>query len=322
MGSAKGMGTATRPDACDAERYRHVIGHFATGVTVITSEHDGTDHGATASAVSSVSLEPPSLLVCLNRAAATEHAVRESGTFVVNILREDQGELAMRFAGRHADKFAGIELERSAAGDPVLPGTLARVECRVRETVAGGTHSVFFGEVIRAEAADGEPLAYFRGRFGRLSPELDLTELCEEAFDARCTIELGVVDRTVGRVPADALARLRERMEDTEGLIQDGRFTDVARWAEANAAFHEAHVALAGSGPLAESYRRLGVAGLILRTYTDATDADPELVGDHRRLVEAYERDDVEAARRAVREHAARAARSQRAAIAAAKEVR
>jgi flavin reductase (DIM6/NTAB) family NADH-FMN oxidoreductase RutF len=173
MGSAKGL-----RGACDGERYRHVIGHFATGVTVITCNHDGADHGATASAVSSVSLEPPSLLVCLNRAAATEGAVRESGTFVVNILREDQGELAMRFAGRHGDKFAGLDIARTDAGDPVLPGTLAHLRCRVHDTVAGGTHSVFIGEVCRAEAAGGDPLAYFRGRFGRLErPEPVLSGL-------------------------------------------------------------------------------------------------------------------------------------------------
>jgi 4-nitrophenol 2-monooxygenase / 4-nitrocatechol 4-monooxygenase, reductase component len=319
MGSAKGNGIAT-PTGFDGERYRHVIGHFATGVTVITSNHDGIDHGATASAVSSVSLDPPSLLVCLNRAAVTETAVRESGTFVVNILREDQGELAMRFAGRHGEKFERLEVGRSGEGDPVLLDALARVECRVRDAVTGGTHTVFFGEVQRAEASEGDPLAYFRGRFGRLSPELDLSELCEETFAARSAIELGVVELTVGKVGAGAVARLRALMETTRGLIADGHFNDVPGWAEANAAFHEAHVALAGSEPLTESYRRLSVAGLILRTYTDATDADPELAGDHRRLVEAYEHEDVEAARQAVREHADRAARSQRAAIAAGEE--
>jgi flavin reductase (DIM6/NTAB) family NADH-FMN oxidoreductase RutF len=315
MGSASGAGTMARA-AFDGERYRHVIGHFATGVTVITSRHDDADHGATASAVCSVSLDPPSLLVCLNRAAVTETAVRESGTFVVNILREDQGELAMRFAGRHGEKFAGLDVGRSAEGDPVLGDALARLECRVRDAVTGGTHTVFFGEVQRAEASHGDPLAYFRGRFGRLSPELDLTELCEETFAARSAIELGVVDLTVGKADATAVARLRALMETTQGLIVDGHFTDVPGWADANAAFHDAHVALAGSEPLTETYRRLGVAGLILRTYTDATDADPELAGDHRRLVEAYENNDVEAARSAVREHADRAARSQRAAIA------
>jgi flavin reductase (DIM6/NTAB) family NADH-FMN oxidoreductase RutF len=319
MGSARGVGTAT-PEACDGERYRHVIGHFATGVTVITSHHEGSDHGATASAVSSVSLDPPSLLVCLNRATVTETAVRESGTFVVNILREDQGELAMRFAGRHGDKFAGMEVGRAAGGDPYLGGALARVECRVRDTVTGGTHTVFIGEVRHAEAADGDPLAYFRGRFGRLAPDLDLRELCEETFAARCAIELGVVDRTVGQVPEGAVAELRDRMEATQDLIADGHFTDVERWAQANAAFHEAHIALARSEPLNEAYRRLGVAGLIVRTYTGATAADAELALDHLRLVEAYEHGDVEAARRAVREHAQRAARSQRAAITAREE--
>jgi benzoate/toluate 1,2-dioxygenase reductase subunit len=104
--------------------------------------------------------------------------------------------------------------------------------------------------------------------------------------------------------------------------VDQGRFTDVARWAAVNASFHEEHVALAGSEPLTEAYRRLSVAGLILRTFTGSTHADPELPGDHRRLVEAYEQGDLEAARRAVRDHAARAATIQRAAIAAQEEGR
>ncbi len=111
-------------------------------------------------------------------------------------------------------------------------------------------------------------------------------------------------------------------MEATQGLIAGGPLHRRRAVGQANAAFHDAHVALAGSEPLTESYRRLGVAGLILRTYTGATEADAELAGDHRRLVEAYEDNDVEAARRAVREHADRAARSQRAAIAAGEEER
>jgi flavin reductase (DIM6/NTAB) family NADH-FMN oxidoreductase RutF len=169
MGSATGNGTA--PAArCDGERYRHVIGHFTTGVTVITARCEGVDRGATASAVSSVSLDPPSLLVCLNRSTVTEGAVRGSGRFVVNILGEDQGELALRFAGRHGDKFEGVDVDRADDGVPVLAGALAQLHCRVRDAVTGGTHTVFFGEVVRAEAADGAPLAYFRGRFGRLAP--------------------------------------------------------------------------------------------------------------------------------------------------------
>lgn len=314
-------GTARALSGCDGTRYREVIGHFATGVTVITSRHRDRDYGATASAVSSLSVDPPSLLVCLNRSAATEPAVRESASFVVNILRADQGHLARRFAQRLPDKFAGVALERTAAGNPALAGTLARLECRVRDVVAGGTHTVFVGEVVSAESFGGDPLAYFRGEFGRLElGEPDLRELCEEVFQARSTIELGVVERTVGRVSAEALAALRDRMEATQGLIADGHFTDVAQWAQANAAFHEQHVSLVGSEPLTGAYRRLSVAGLIVRTYTRSTAADPELAADHRRLVEAYEREDPAAARRAVLEHADRTTRNQRAAIAAGEE--
>jgi flavin reductase (DIM6/NTAB) family NADH-FMN oxidoreductase RutF len=315
------MGTAAAVAACDSERYRHVIGHFATGVTVITSHHAGTDFGATASAVTSLSLEPPSLLVCLNRSTSTESAIRESKSFVVNILRADQGELARRFATKQADKFAGLSLKRTGRGDPALPGTLARIDCLVRDIVAGGTHSVVVGEVAFAEAASGDPLAYYRGQFGRLeAPEPDLGELCEEVFTARSAIELGVLQHTVGRVADEHLTTLRALMQATQGLIEDGHFTDVAEWARANAAFHEWHVGLARSAPLSEAYRRLDLAGLILRTYTRTTDADPELADDHRRLVEAYEHHDIDAARRAVLEHAERTTKSQRAAIQAKEE--
>jgi 4-nitrophenol 2-monooxygenase / 4-nitrocatechol 4-monooxygenase, reductase component len=309
------LGTAAVA-ACDSERYRHVIGHFATGVTVITSHHGGTDFGATASAVTSLSLEPPSLLVCLNRSTSTEAAIRESGSFVVNILGAEQGELARRFARKSPDKFAGLQVDRSATGDPALPGTLSRIDCRVRDVVAGGTHSVFVGEVAFAEAVQGDPLAYYRGQFGRLAPAgPDLSELCEEVFTARSSIELGVVQHTVGRVADADLRRLRELMETTQGLIEDEHFTDVAQWAQANAAFHDFHVGLAGSAPLSDAYRRLDLAGLILRTYTRTTHADPELADDHRRLVEAYEDGDIDAARRAVLDHADRTTKSQRAAI-------
>ena len=187
----------------------------------------------------------------------------------------------------------------------------------MRDAVTGGTHTVFFGEVQRAEASEGDPLAYFRGRFGRLSPELDLTELCEETFAARARSSWASSRLTVGKVGVDAVARLRALMETTQGLIVDGRFTDVAGWAEANAAFHDAHVALAGSEPLTESYRRLGVAGLILRTYTGAHGRRPRAGGRPPPPGRGVRGQDVEAARRAVREHADRAARSQRAAIAA-----
>src|SRR5919106_3453268 len=98
----------------DPQAFRDVVGRFATGVTVITTHHAGIDYGMTASAVSSLSLEPPMLLVCINRAAPTGEAVRHSGVFIVNVLGEDQADLAQRFATRAHDKFAGVEVAPAA----------------------------------------------------------------------------------------------------------------------------------------------------------------------------------------------------------------
>jgi flavin reductase (DIM6/NTAB) family NADH-FMN oxidoreductase RutF/DNA-binding GntR family transcriptional regulator len=150
------------------EEFRDIIGSFASGVTVITSTLDGEPKGTTASAVSSLSLEPPMVLVCLNKTSSTGQAVASSRRFAVNILAEDQASEAMAFARKDGDKFAGIRVEFGEQGEPLLADSLATLECHVVEEVTGGTHSVFFGEVERASAKSGAPLAYFRGQFGRL----------------------------------------------------------------------------------------------------------------------------------------------------------
>jgi flavin reductase (DIM6/NTAB) family NADH-FMN oxidoreductase RutF/DNA-binding GntR family transcriptional regulator len=163
-------GLAARDDLrrLTSAEFRDVIGHFASGVTVITALHDDTPHGTTASAVSSLSLEPPMLLVCLNRTSATGRAVTGAGRFAVNILAEEQADEAMRFATKGDDKFRGLALTPGAHGEPLLGDALATLECRVVEEVAGGTHSVYLAEVDLASARTGAPLAYFRGQFGRL----------------------------------------------------------------------------------------------------------------------------------------------------------
>jgi flavin reductase (DIM6/NTAB) family NADH-FMN oxidoreductase RutF/DNA-binding GntR family transcriptional regulator len=152
------------------EEFRDVIGHFASGVTVITAAHDGEYKGTTASAVSSLSLEPPMVLICLNKTSSTATAVGAAGRFAVNILGEDQAEEAMRFAkpARAGDKFAGVAVDTGEHGEPLLADALSTLECNVAEQVTGGTHLVFLAEVERASARTGAPLAYFRGKFGRL----------------------------------------------------------------------------------------------------------------------------------------------------------
>jgi flavin reductase (DIM6/NTAB) family NADH-FMN oxidoreductase RutF len=162
---------AGSPSHVDGQRFRETIGHFASGVTIITARHDGTDFGVTANAVTSVSLEPAMLLVCLNHKSRTQAAVSQSRAFSVNILEESQGDLAVRFATSVSGKFDGVELRHGDLGSPLLLGALAHLECWVMEEVWAGTHVVYLGGVHRAEFFPGEPLAYFRGRFGQL--ELD-----------------------------------------------------------------------------------------------------------------------------------------------------
>jgi flavin reductase (DIM6/NTAB) family NADH-FMN oxidoreductase RutF/DNA-binding FadR family transcriptional regulator len=184
--------------AFDSAVFRRVIGNFMSGVVVITTRHNGQNHGATVSAVCSLSMEPPMLLVCLNSTSTTQEAVRHAGRFAVNVLAEHQGPLAERFA-RSApgqDKFAGVAVRTGRLGLPLLEGALAVIECRVAEVVTGGTHRVFMGEVMHAEAGEGSPLAYFRGKFGRLEMAQD-----EEVFHQ---IRRLVISRAFG--PGEALA--------------------------------------------------------------------------------------------------------------------
>ncbi len=152
-----------------SEQFREVIGSFASGVTVVTTTLDGKAQGTTASAVSSLSLDPPMLLVCINEQSVTGKAIQQSGVFAVNVLSEDHDHYAERFARKGDDKFDGVETHSGDHGQPLLTGALAHLVCRVSEQVSAGTHVVFIAEVHEATARPGSPLAYYRGRFGRLA---------------------------------------------------------------------------------------------------------------------------------------------------------
>jgi len=165
-----------------SDEFREVISHFASGVTVITALHDGRPYGTTASAVASLSLEPPMLLVCMNKQSETGRAVAQSKRFGVNILGANQVDLAERFAQKGGDKFAGVAVTPGQWGEPLFEEALATLECRVAEETTGGTHYVFLAEVESGAARGGAPLAYFKGEFGRL--ELTRDQLEHRAADA------------------------------------------------------------------------------------------------------------------------------------------
>jgi flavin reductase (DIM6/NTAB) family NADH-FMN oxidoreductase RutF len=152
----------------DPTEFRRVMGHWVSGVAVIgTRIADGTPRGLTASAVSSLSLHPPLLLVCIARSAETHDCIRDAGIFSVNMLAADQESLAHRFAGseqRHA-RFDGVGYTTHSTGAPILDGALAWADCEVNAAHDGGDHTIFVGHVVSAGARDAKPLLSFRGKF-------------------------------------------------------------------------------------------------------------------------------------------------------------
>lgn len=153
----------------DEKTFRQAMGYFATGVTVITAAYEGEPVGITANAVTSVSLNPTLLLVCVNTRLFTHEAVGKTGRFAVNVLGADQERLARHFASSMPDKFSGVPF-RWACGVPVLGDAIAHFACNVHERYPGGdTHSVFIGRVVECgHVPDRQPLLYFGSKFGRI----------------------------------------------------------------------------------------------------------------------------------------------------------
>jgi flavin reductase (DIM6/NTAB) family NADH-FMN oxidoreductase RutF/DNA-binding GntR family transcriptional regulator len=218
----------TASPSVEPAHFRHVVGHLASGVTVITTELDGKRHGMTASSVTSLSLEPPMMLACLNRAVPTAGAVEAAGKYVVNILGEGQGELANQFAAPSTDKFRGVDVRVGSTGLPLLGDALAHIECEVAETVVGGTHLIFVGRVVSATAADGQPLTYFRGGFGRFEFARDdeiygrARELVlSRVFPADHTLALEDLARQLDVEPTAAFYALTRLSSD--GLVRRDR---------------------------------------------------------------------------------------------------
>jgi flavin reductase (DIM6/NTAB) family NADH-FMN oxidoreductase RutF len=153
-----------------ADDFRKVLGHFASGVTVLTTcDADGRPTGLTASAFSSVSLEPPLVLICVDHKSQSYPAIKERGWFAVNILSVEQQAISRKFASSRLDKFEGVPHVVSDLGLPLIEGALAQLECTTVSVHVEGDHTIFVGRVERARAGNGEPLLYFRGQYDRLA---------------------------------------------------------------------------------------------------------------------------------------------------------
>jgi flavin reductase (DIM6/NTAB) family NADH-FMN oxidoreductase RutF len=149
--------------------FRRALGHFATGVTVVTtSDAEGRPSGLTVSAFSSLSLDPPLILVCVDHKSQTYPALLERGRFAVNVLATGHEAVSRRFASSTLDKFDGVAHRRSPEGLPLLDDALAHIECATLNTHVEGDHTIFVGRVERVTVGNGEPLLYFKGKYGRL----------------------------------------------------------------------------------------------------------------------------------------------------------
>jgi flavin reductase (DIM6/NTAB) family NADH-FMN oxidoreductase RutF len=152
----------------EAREFRRVMSHWMSGVAVIgTRGEDGKPRGFTATAVSSLSLHPPLLLVCVARSARTHDCIRDAAIFAVNMLASDQQRIAKRFAAREGEvrKFHGVKYRTAHTGAPILEGVLAWADCEVRGSHEEGDHTIFIGEILAGDARDGVPLTYFRGNY-------------------------------------------------------------------------------------------------------------------------------------------------------------
>jgi flavin reductase (DIM6/NTAB) family NADH-FMN oxidoreductase RutF len=151
------------------DEFRSVLGRFPSGVTVVTTKGpDDSDSGMTVSAFSSVSLEPPLVLICIEKTASAYQALTSSTGFVVNILSAGQEQIARRFAIVDIDRFEGVGYSRSQNGFAVLDDALGLIECSTVAQHDAGDHTVIVGEVEAARAGMGTPLLYYRGGYAQL----------------------------------------------------------------------------------------------------------------------------------------------------------
>ena len=153
----------------DSMQFRNTLAQWASGVTVVTTTHEGLRYGMTASSFSSVSLEPPLILICVGKAAFTHDLLLQTGVFAVNILAASQLDLGKRFAEKHgeyADRFSDLNVINGSTGSPLLIDSLALLECRTTQAVDAGDHTVFIAEVIDSKINGGEPLLYVNRMWG------------------------------------------------------------------------------------------------------------------------------------------------------------
>lgn len=152
----------------DEALFKAAMSQFASGVTIVTTEHDGKPYGMTVASFASLSLRPPLVVICIEKSVKSHDAIAAAGRFGVSILGADQTGISNRFASKIEDKFEGVDVRRGELGVPLIAGAICALECRVSDQLPGGDHTIFVGEVVDAQTTDGAPLVYFRSGYRSL----------------------------------------------------------------------------------------------------------------------------------------------------------
>jgi len=160
--------------AVDPDALRAVMRHWTTGVTVLTTRDGAQIHGMTVNAFTSVSLEPPLVLACIERVVRTHALVEHSRVFAISFLHEGQAHISDRFAGRETDindRFTGLSTYTAITGSPILADSLSYLDCVVTAAYEAGTHTIFLAEVVEAKIQNSQkPLIYFNSDYRTLAP--------------------------------------------------------------------------------------------------------------------------------------------------------
>jgi flavin reductase ActVB len=161
----------------DKQTFRNAMANFPSGVTIVTTiDRSGKKWGFTASSFSSVSMDPPLVLVCLAKSAESHASFKAAGRFSINVLKTEHEALAYRFAKKGIDKFAGVSTLREAEGGILFNDALVTLGCRTHSLVDAGDHTILLGEVTRADVNPGEPLLHYDRRFWDLVPSQNAME--------------------------------------------------------------------------------------------------------------------------------------------------
>lgn len=174
----------------DPRSFRQVLGQFCTGITIITTMHDGVPNGFACQSFAALSLDPPLVLFCPTKVSRSWQAIEATGRFCVNVLAESQREVCARFGSREPDKFAGVDWHPSTLGSPVLDNSLAHIDCTVASVHDGGDHFVVFGAVhslSEVPKVKPRPLLFYRGEYTGIEPDKSMPAQWRDDLEAFLT---------------------------------------------------------------------------------------------------------------------------------------